>query len=159
VVKESAYDWQKALDDTGTVVIRSRRHTAVWTLLGCVAAMAIGVALMFAGGIAGIVVGLVMIIGAAGFGRARVQGAVLAGEPHLVVTPDRVAYGRHSVPWSAVREVVRHTMTVRGSIDTYIWILHGDRQRLRLPETLQADMDELERWLRDVHARRGRAPS
>lgn len=157
MVKESAADWQRALDDSGTVVIRSRRQTAVWTLLACIAVMVIGLAVTFSGGLAGIVVGLVIIIGAAGFARARVQGAVLSGEPHLVVTPDRVSYGRHSVPWSSVREVVRHTMTVRGTIDTYVWILHGDRGRLRLPATLQADLSELELWLRDVHARRGRA--
>jgi hypothetical protein len=157
VVKESAQDWQRTLDDTGTVVIRSRRQNAMWTVVWCVAVLALGISLMFSDGIVGIAVGLLVIIAVVMYGRARVQGPVLSGEPHLVVTPDQVSYGRQSVPWSTVREVVRHTMTVRGNVDTYVWILHGDRGRLRLPATLQADLSELELWLRDVHARRGRA--
>jgi hypothetical protein len=105
------------------------------------------------GGAAGIVIGVVIIIGVA-LWAPRIARTVISGQPHLVVTPEDVTYGQRSVRWTAVTEIVRHSMTVRGNIQTYVWLIHG-RDRLRLPQSLQADMTELELWLRHVHSRRG----
>jgi hypothetical protein len=153
VTKETAADWQKSLDHTGTVVIRSNRHTAVWILVGCVGLTLLGISLAIGGSLLEIAVGLVALVGGL-IGLIRVGSTVISGQPHLVVTAERLDFGRHSVPWSSVREVVRHTMTVRGTMSTYVWILHGDRSRLRLPDTLHADMAELGAWLRGVYSRR-----
>jgi hypothetical protein len=158
VARESAATWQQRLDQDGTVVIRSSQRAAMWILLGCAALILLGLSLVIGGGVVGIVVGLLMI-GAGGFGLERIVRIVRSGQPRLVVTPERLAYGRQSVPWSEVYEVVRHTMTVRGDTSTYVWVLHGGRHRLRLPGTLRADMAELGGWLSEVHARRSREPS
>jgi type IV secretory pathway TrbF-like protein len=152
VSQETAVDWQKRLDRTGTVVIRSNRHTAVWIMLGCVGLMVLGISLAIGGSWLERTVGVVPLVGGL-IGLARIGNTVITGQPHLVVTAERLDYGRHSVSWSSVREVVRHTVTVRGTISTYVWILHGNRDRLRLPDTLHADMDELGTWLRGVYSR------
>jgi hypothetical protein len=152
VPKETAEDWQKRLDHSGTVVIRSNRHTAVWILLGCVGLTLLGISLAVGGSLLEIAVGLVALVGGL-FGLTRVGSTVDTGQPHLVVTAERLDFGRHSVSWSSVSEVVRHTMTVRGTMSTYVWILHGERNRLRLPDTLHADMSELGTWLRGVYSR------
>jgi hypothetical protein len=114
----------------------------------------LGITLAFGGSVVGIIVGL-LVVAVAVLGGVRTIKTVWDGQPHLVVTPDDVRYAGRSVPWSAVTEVVRHSMTVGGDIKTYVWILHG-RERLRLPQTLQAEMTDLEAWLRSVHARRDR---
>jgi hypothetical protein len=152
VPRETANDWQKRLDHTGTVVIRSSRHTAVWILLGCVGLTLLGISLVIGGSLVEVAVGLVALVGGV-FGLTRIFNTVVTGQPHLVVTTERLDFGRRSVPWTSVREVVRHTMTVRGTMSTYVWILHGNGSRLRLPDTLRADMSELGTWLRDVYSR------
>jgi hypothetical protein len=152
VSHETAADWQKRLDHTGTVVIRSNRHTAVWILFGCVGLTFLGISLAISGSLLELAVGVVALVGGL-IGLARIGKTVITGQPHLVVTAERLDFGRHSVSWSSVREVVRHTMTVRGTISTSVWILHGGRDRLRLPDTLHADMDELGTWLRAVYSR------
>jgi hypothetical protein len=152
VSQETAKDWQERLDRTGTVVIRSNRHTAVWILLGCVGLTFLGISLTIGGSWLEVAVGVVALVGGL-IGLARIGNTVVTGQPHLVVTAERLEFGRHSVSWSSVREVVRHTMTVRGTISTYVWILHGNRDRLRLPDTLHADMNELSTWLRGVYSR------
>lgn len=150
--QETAVDWQRRFDRTGTVVIRSSRHTAVWILLGCVGLTVLGISLVVGDSWLELSVGVVALAGGL-VGLARIGNTVITGQPHLVVTAERLDFGRHSVSWSSVREVVRHTMTVRGTISTYVWIMHGNRDRLRLPDTLHADMGELGTWLRGVYSR------
>ena len=153
MAKGSVDHWQKSLEETGSVVITSSRQTPAMALAGCIAVALLGLAIALSGSPAAIVVGLVIIAGAA-YWASRAARTVASGQPHLVVTAEDVTYGQQSVRWSAVTEVVRHSMTVRGNIQTYVWIMHGGHERLRLPQSLQADMTELELWLRSVHARR-----
>ena len=145
--------WQSALDQDGSVVIRSRRQSATLALTICVALVILALVIAISGGVAGIVVGVVIIVGVA-LWAPRIARTVISGQPHLVVTAEDVTYGHQSVRWTAVTEVVRHSMTIRGNNQTYLWLIHG-RDRLRLPESLQADLTQLELWLRDVHSRRG----
>jgi hypothetical protein len=145
--------WQSTLDQDGSVVIRSRRQGAALALAACVALVILALVIAVGGGVAGVVIGVVIIIGVASW-APRIAGTVISGQPHLVVTADDVTYGHQSVRWTSVTEIVRHTMTVRGNIQTYVWLLHG-HDRLRLPQSLQADLTQLELWLRDVHSRRG----
>jgi hypothetical protein len=152
VAKGSVDHWQRNLDEDGTVVITSSRQTPALVLAGCIAVALLGLAIALSGSPAAIVVGVVIIASAA-YWASRAVRTVASGQPHLVVTADDVTYGQQSVRWSAVTEIVRHSMTVRGNIQTYVWIIHG-RERLRLPQSLQADMAELELWLRSVHSRR-----
>ncbi|HKE68871.1 MAG TPA: hypothetical protein VKB55_06435 [Nocardioidaceae bacterium] len=147
--------WQKSLDEDGSVVIRSSRQNSTLALAGCVALVLLAFVLALTGSLVGIVAGLVIVVGVA-LWAPRITRTVFSGQPHLVVTPEEVSYGRQSVRWSEVTEIVRHSMTIRGNIQTYVWLIHG-RDRLRLPQTLQADMTELELWLRSVQSRRGRA--
>ena len=147
--------WQKSLDEDGTVVIRSSRQNSTLALAGCVALVLLAFVLALTGSLVGIVAGLVIVVGVA-LWVPRIARTVFSGQPHLVVTAEDVTYGRQSVRWSEVTEIVRHSMTIRGNIQTYVWLIHG-RDRLRLPQTLQADMMELELWLRSVQSRRGRA--
>lgn len=147
--------WQKSLDEDGTVVIRSSRQNSTLALAGCVALVLLAFVIAVTGSLVGLVIGVVIVVGVA-LWAPRIGRTVFSGQPHLVVTAEEVTYGRQSVRWSEVTEIVRHTMTIRGNIQTYVWLIHG-RDRLRLPQTLQADMTELELWLRSVQARRGRA--
>jgi hypothetical protein len=145
--------WQSILDHDGSVVIRSRRQSSALALAVCLALVVLALLIAISGGVAGIVVGVVIIIGVASW-APRIARTVISGQPHLVVTAEDVTYGHQSVRWTAVTEIVRHSMTIRGNIQTYVWLIHG-RDRLRLPESLQADLTQLELWLRDVHSRRG----
>lgn len=147
--------WQKSLDEDGTVVIRSSRQNSTLALAGCVALVLLAFVIALTGSLVGLVIGVVIVIGVA-LSAPRIGRTAFSGQPHLVVTAEDVTYGRQSVRWSDVTEIVRHSMTIRGNIQTYVWLIHG-RDRLRLPQTLQADMTELELWLRSVQARRGRA--
>lgn len=147
--------WQKSLDEDGTVVIRSSRQNSTLALAGCVALVLLAFVIALTGSLVGLVIGVLIVIGVA-LWAPRIGRTVFSGQPHLVVTAEDVTYGRQSVRWSEVTEIVRHSMTIRGNIQTYVWLIHG-RDRLRLPQTLQADMTELELWLRSVQARRGRA--
>lgn len=152
MTKESATDWQQRLDRSGTVVIRSRRKSAAWTLVGCLALILLGIGLAATRSLIGIVVGcLPAAVGL--FATPRAVRTLRAGKPHLVVTADHLEYAGQSVRWAEVREVVRHIMSVRGGYGAYVWILHGERARLRLPDSLQADLAELGGWLSSVHAR------
>jgi hypothetical protein len=152
VVKETTTDWQQRLDQEGTVVIKSRQQTAMWILLGCVAVAVLGLALLASGSIGGAVAGVVLL-GSSLYGLYRSALSIRKGEPQLLVTTDRLEYRGRSVPWTAVQEVVRHTRTMRGDTTTYVWILYGRRERLRLPTTLVADPWELGGWLGSVHSR------
>lgn len=147
--------WQKSLDEDGTVVIRSSRQNSTLALAGCVALVLLAFVIALTGSLVGLVIGVLIVIGVA-LWAPRIGRTVFSGQPHLVVTAEDVTYGRQSVRWSEVTEIVRHSMTIRGNIQTYVWLIHG-RDRLRLPQTLQADLTELELWLRSVQARRGRA--
>ena len=156
--------WQKSLDEDGTVVIRSSRQNSTLALAGCVALVLLAFVIALTGSLVGLVIGVLIVIGVA-LWAPRIGRTVFSGQPHLVVTAAQgiswsttrpVTYGRQSVRWSEVTEIVRHSMTIRGNIQTYVWLIHG-RDRLRLPQTLQADLTELELWLRSVQARRGRA--
>ena len=152
MVREGTTDWQQRLDQEGTVVIKSRQRTAIWILLGSVIVAVIGLSLLASGSVAGIIIGL-LLAGAGGFGLYRTATSIRKGEPHLIVTADRLEFRGRSIPWSSVREVVRHTRTIRGDTITYVWILLGPRERLRLPTTLAAEMWELGGWLNSVHSR------
>lgn len=155
MAKGSVDHWQKSLDEDGTVVIGSSRQNATLALAGCVTLVILAFVIALTGSLVGLVIGVVIVIGVA-LWVPRIARTVFSGQPHLVVTAEDVTYGRQSVRWSEVTEIVRHSMTVRGDIQTYVWLIHG-RDRLRLPQTLQADMTELELWLRSVQSRRGRA--
>lgn len=158
MVKETATTWQQRLDQDGRVVIKSRQQSAAWMVIGCVAVMVVGLALLASGGVGGIVAGLVLL-GVGGLGLYRAATSIRTGKPHLVVTTEHLEYGGRSVPWSTVSEVVRHTRTVRGDTTTYVWVLSSHRERLRLPTTLVADAWELGGWLdtvRDRHCDAGR---
>jgi hypothetical protein len=155
VAQGSVDHWQKSLDEDGTVVIRSSRQNSTLALAGCVALVLLAFVLALTGSLVGIVAGLVIVVGVA-LWAPRIARTVFSGQPHLVVTAEDITYGRQSVRWSEVTEIVRHSMTIRGNIQTYVWLIHR-RDRLRLPQTLQADMTELELWLRSVQSRRGRA--
>ena len=157
MVKETATTWQQRLDRDGRVVIKSRQQTAAWILIGCVAVTVVGLALLAGGGIGGIVAGLVLL-GAGLLGLYRTATSMRIGKPLLVVTTEHLEYGGRTVLWSAVTEVVRHTRTVRGDTTTYVWILSGRGDRLRLPTTLAADTWELGGWLHAVRDRYCDAP-
>ncbi|HYJ69651.1 MAG TPA: hypothetical protein VEX15_18515 [Nocardioidaceae bacterium] len=159
---QTADDWQTQLDGTGEVTIATSRLRATPVLLACIAFIALGVFLLVDGTELEAVVGVACILLGL-FGFARAAWAVGTGRPHLVVSTGRVRYGPESVPWSWVSSISHRTVRVRGRSAVYLAISYDASDRgmagndvLYVPDTIDADLTELGRWLNGVLLRHHR---